>query len=444
MKSILDAVMEKPSAKVADELLFAIGESPIIRSRELIDYFITRESSIIPTFLENISRVCTYSGLAKVAQCLQPTLRLRDDFCANDIARIIEVIANKQQQSSNLKIPFTQLDKDAGEVTLSILMENYKNKKSIDLLYHTGNIRTLIDNALSPFDGMLSEHLDKIHGQAKFSDLNYHFYCDIFLDHNLPKTLKVFLENISENYEKIEILFNTLSHAGKLSKDYAESFRSYFGNGFLLDISHEEIHFNGNVDTYKSICELLDEAKVLKPKSLEGIIKSGKIPPLVTNVATSSYANKYIPPVLSELILNNLPTIIKSVKGINPGTILSLAEQSDKVKLLWDSVIQIERDVLAKTFLHPVPEEYVVRRILQGSQVTDPKEPSVSILCKVLVELILMRLPPQEYPESVFKINDDEYYKLKCLVGPALERDHSTKLRFVNAKRTILSDDFGL
>ena len=444
MKSILDALLKKPSAKVADELLFAIGESPIIRSRELIDYFAARETSLIATFFENISKHCTYSSLSKVAHCLQPTLRLRHDFCANDIARIIEVFANKQQQSINLKIPFTQLDKDAGETTLNILMGNYNNRRNIDILYLTGNIGTLAENALSPFDGIFLEHLNKIKDQSNIGELNHHFYCDIFMGHNLPKTLKVFLENISDNYEKVEILFNTLSHAGKLSRDYAECFISHFGDSFLIDISHEEIHFNGNVDTYKSICELLDERMVLRPESLEGIIKFGRIPSLVSNVVTSSYANNTIPPVLSELIINHFPTIMKSVKGINPGTILALAEQTNKVKFLWDSVIQIERDALAKTFLYPVSEEYVVRKVLQDSQFTDDKETLVSILCKCLVEMILMRLPPHEYPNSVFQINDDEYYKLKCLVGPALERDHLTKMRFVNAKRTILSDDFGL
>ena len=147
-------------------------------------------------------------------------------------------------------------------------------------------------------------------------------------------------------------------------------------------------------------------------------------------------------PFAADFILKNFNLLLKTNVKINAGGILALTQEENKLNLLWDQIISaLTKSGTEET--SDTKDEIIVKLFSYFN--TDFIQAGDFIgVCAHLAEGILSRLDPRQYPEDVFRINGDDYLKLRRSVGPALDREECVRMKFINAKREILSEDLGL
>jgi hypothetical protein len=411
--------------------------------RAIGDSFREMNGSTLATTLE---LMCNYSsGFETFSLFLKPALSAaagRDIFCANDLHKVIVAIAMKVHsdkehfQSSNI----SQNQAAAAEFVGALLSE-YSNKRKIDLLYLVNQGNNLPVNALNFLDEAFEEHLVR-DGCYRFSlKQNTYFYADIFARHHMPRCFEYYFALCSSSHERMVTLYNTIAKTNRLSAEYAAGIDRVMSTKFLLDLSFEDIYENGNVNSYNTICGVVDEDLVILRDQLEDELSVGKISPLLNSLIDRTYLTTDQMPMLFELMIKNLPEILKIKSSVSCDSIAWRANDLKMLPSVWHATIKAARHYFGDELAED--EAILNKMAMHFNQYPNSRtEPIVNLA--YLAISTLRKMTTEEYPANLFKVNDEGYKALSRALGPLLTENEQVKLKFVNAKRAVLSEDFGL
>lgn len=398
------------------------------------------------TLANTLERMCNYSsGFEALSLFLKPVLlaaKGRDIFCANDLHKIIFAIAMKVHDEKDIALSEKMRENEAVAFEfVDALLSEYSNKRKIDLLYLVNQGNNLPVNALNFLDEAFDKHLnrDECHGYSIRQ--NTYFYADIFARHKMPKCFEYYFSLCSTNYERLATLYNTIANTNRLSVEYAESIDRVMSTKFLLDISFEDIYENGNVNSYNTICNVIDEDLVILRDHLEDELSYGKIAPLLSNLIDRAYLTTDKMPILFELMIKNLSEILKIKSLASFDSIVWRANDLKMLPSVWHATIKAARHYLGDELAED--ESILNKMATHFNQYPNSRtEPIVNLA--YLAISALRKMKTDEYPSNLFKVNDDSYQSISRALGPLLTENEQLKLKFVNAKRAVLSEDFGL
>jgi hypothetical protein len=411
--------------------------------RAIGDSFKEMNGSKLATTLE---LMCNYSSSFETFSLfLKPALSAaagRDIFCANDLHKVIVAIAmkvhgeNEHSSSNNI----SQNQEVASEFADALLSE-YSNKSKIDLLYLVNQGNNLPINALSFLDEAFEKHLLR-DGCYRFSlKQNTYFYADIFARHHMPRCFEYYFALCSSNHERMVTLYNTIANTNRLSVEYATSIDKVMSTKFLLDISFEDIYMNGNVNSYNTICRVVDEDLVILRDHLKDQLADGKISPLLNALTERTYLTTDQMPLLSELMIRNLPEILKIKSLVSFDSIAWRANDLKMLPSVWHATIKAARHYLGDELAED--EAILNKMAVHFNRFPNSRTESIVNLAYLAIST-LRKMTTDEYPANMFKVNDEGYQALSRALGPLLTDNEQLKLKFVNAKRAVLSEDFGL
>lgn len=426
-------------------LVNALKGNSAALSNELIKVFEGINTNNLAHLFQEISDQCSnFSVFSLFLQVLMKSPRDNFNFCANDLVVLTCAIANKLKLDHGASLAIEEENKQIALNAIRYLLEGYGNTCHIDMLYQVDQSRALRPGSLNVFDSLFAEHLTRDNCKENTIKQNLHYYSDIFIRHHLPHSFAFYLDAVSDNYEKTEVLFNTLSHSEGFSSDYAKVVHKQWGKDFLIDISYEEIHEHGNVDTYLSVCSAVGEEAVLNRELLLKQLKEEKSPELLKAVMSRTYLSADNMPQLINFVLDNFGSLLKLNVKANANALLWRAQEHNKLILLWDHIIDAMKSLISEEFYPACSEDVAVQELFKYFNLNSSQADNLHVWYSYFAEDILRRLSPKDYPEIVFSINDENYSKLRKSVGPVLDRDEGVRMKFVNAKREILSEDLGL
>ena len=257
-------------------------------NEELVHAFEDMSANDLAHLFSKLGNHCPdFSNFSIFLHALTLIPRSNINFCANDLNVIISAIAENFKREDAINSGASEHNKKKANEAIHYLLDGYKNPCQIDMLYQIGENRTLSDGSLESFDTLFANHLIKDSCKHNTLKQNSHFYADIFRGHHLPQSFSIYLNTISEDYSRIEILFNTLSHSKRFTPEYAKAINTVFGKEFLKDLSYDEIHLNGNIATYLSVSSAIGEESIFNPDAILTRISSGKPPALIVSVLNS-------------------------------------------------------------------------------------------------------------------------------------------------------------